>query len=132
MRVVAADDGAGRCFSYGLDIIYAASGALREAVVMKVRNHVAFGNRSTLGNSICHGKLLLRRVDHVKVLDARARLCLLSAVQEVWNRDSKQNGDDRDNDHDLDEGKSFAFASVHFSVPVVIPFNDWFPLGIAS
>ena len=57
--------------------------------------------------------LLLRTVDQAQVVDASIGLGGLASTNEVRDRDSGQQTDDRNNDHDFNEGEARFAAGFH-------------------
>jgi len=121
VRIVAGQDAASRILADGCDVIDATGWARRKSGVVEIGENIPLGDVAAFRNAIGHCKLLLGRIEHVKIFDATSRFSLFAAIQEVRNCDSEEDRDDRNHDHDLDERKSFTFACVQFSVPCYLP-----------
>ena len=65
---------------------------------------------------VAHARLLTRSLKLLKVADAGVLLRRLAVAYEVRDRNSGQNGDDGDHDHDFYEGKTLQH-SFHGCVP---------------
>ena len=66
-----------------------------------------------IGSSGCIGSELLvfqspggfRSLDLAHIVDTGARLAGLTGLHKIWNRDSGQHADDRNNNHDFNQGE---------------------------
>ncbi len=56
--------------------------------------------------------LLFGCINNAKIINTDLGLSSGSGFEKVWNRQTGQQPDDRDNDHDFDEGKR-EFTTVH-------------------
>ena len=55
---------------------------------------------------VFHRPLLDGEIGLPQVVDARIHLRDLPRVQKIWNRNGRQQSDDRDDDHDFDESEA--------------------------
>ena len=69
--------------------------------------------------SIDHRPLLACGLELLHVADARSALGLVAILNEVRDRNSGQNGDDGDHDHDFNEGKTLQEV-FHGCVPFFV------------
>ena len=63
-----------------------------------------------------HQPLFTSGLELLHVADARSALGLVAVLDEVRDRNSSQNGDDGDHDHDFNEGKTLQYV-FHGCVP---------------
>ena len=70
---------------------------------------------------IVHRPLLASRHNLLHVADASSALGLVAVLHEVRDRNSGQNGDDGDHDHDFNEGKTLQYV-FHGCVPFFVLF----------
>ena len=68
-----------------------------------------------------HQELFTSRLELLHVADAGRALGLVAILHEVRDRNSGQNGDDGDHDHDFNEGKTLQYV-FHGCVPFFVLF----------
>jgi hypothetical protein len=96
---------------------------LASGTTTEVNLDVATVSLRRVGRSflVFQSPLLLRTVDQTEVVDASIGLGGLTSANKVRDRDSGQQTDDRNNDHDFDEGEAgfaagFRLHSVVFLI----------------
>ena len=77
------------------------------------------GNLRHVGGTLDHYVLFASSLELLHVADARSALGLVAVLDEVRDRNSGQNGDDGDHDHDFNEGKTLQEV-FHGCVPFFV------------
>ncbi len=99
---------------YRVDVAFQWAGRqLASSTAAEIRLKVGINWGVRRGLLAFQSPLLLRTVDQAQVVDASIGLGGLASTNEVRDRDSGQQTDDRNNDHDFNEGEARFAAGFH-------------------